>query len=102
MSLNSEQTFSVVSVVTPMLGGRGTMTNSEDSRKETTERYFEVDFEPDEAFSFECPTDTAIGEVSELLRRLPVRPFVRDPLGQDTLNTPSIVGEIDEIIAVLE
>jgi hypothetical protein len=81
---------------------KGTMEDSDDPGAEAIERYFEVDFEPSEALSFERPTDTAIKELSELLRRLPIRSIVHDPLGQDTLQNASLVGAIDEVMLVLK
>ena len=37
--------------------------------------------------------------LTALVRRLPVRPFVRDGFGQDRIDNASVLGSIDEVIA---
>lgn len=78
------------------------MSDRDGQTDETPERYFEVDFSPSEALSFERPTAKAIDELRELLRRLPVRATVRDPLGRDTLQNASVSGPLDQVLLVLE
>jgi hypothetical protein len=78
-------------------------TSSEDREEDDEDtRYFEVDFDPGEAVSFERPTETVMETIRELMESLPVEPYIRDPLGLDTLENASMVGSIDEVVSALK
>jgi hypothetical protein len=77
------------------------MINRGDSTEDGAERYYEVDFAPGDAFSFDRPTDAALDGLTELLRRLPVRPFVGDSFGQDSLNNASMLGSVEQVMLAL-
>jgi hypothetical protein len=78
-------------------------TSSEDREEDEDEdtRYFEVDFDPGDAVSFERPTETVMETIRELMESLPVESYIRDPLGLDALENASMVGSLDEIVGAL-
>jgi hypothetical protein len=74
----------------------------QDRHDDEDTRYFEVDFDLSEAFSFKRPTDAVMETIREMMESLPVRADIRDPAGLDTLQNVATVGSIDEIIRVLK
>jgi hypothetical protein len=64
-------------------------------------RYYSVDLNLSEAFRFRVPTTESLGELREVLARLPVRRFRGGGATRDTLANTTSCGSLDEVMTRL-
>jgi hypothetical protein len=64
-------------------------------------RYYSVDLNLSEAFRFRVPTTESLGELREVLARLPVRRFRGGGATRDTMANTTSCGSLDEVMTRL-
>lgn len=76
------------------------MTLDRDSMEDEEDgtRYYQIDFDPSDAYQFERLTGAVMDDLAEFIDGLPVCGELSDPARGDTLENASAVGSLDEVM----